>query len=199
MIDRTGTSPRALARLALAPLIFGAALLFGLAACDSPASRPARTHDAALDVLAAPAETGTRTAAAAAPEARPQAANDNARRIGDRPIWTSTRDLTAEENARRHFERNGEAFGARTLDEFLARVHAFTGDPPSRALRLERANGDRLFYDPEDNVFAVVDRRGAPRTMFRPDDGMAYWERQKVREAEFVARNPGRRRAAAAG
>ena len=31
--------------------------------------------------------------------------------------------------------------------------------------------------------FAVANREGAPRTMFKPDDGMAYWQEQKTREA----------------
>ena len=43
--------------------------------------------------------------------------------------------------------------------------------------------GDILYYDPKGNVFAVSNKEGAPRTMFKPDDGMAYWEKQKDREA----------------
>ena len=34
------------------------------------------------------------------------------------------------------------------------------------------------------NVFAVVSRDGAPRTMFKPRDGAAYWQEQKDRVAE---------------
>ena len=45
-----------------------------------------------------------------------------------------------------------------------------------------RANGDTLIYDPKANVFAVRSKAGAPRTMFKPDDGMAYWQEQKARE-----------------
>ena len=30
---------------------------------------------------------------------------------------------------------------------------------------------------------AVASKAGAPRTMFKPDEGMAYWEEQKAREA----------------
>jgi pyocin large subunit-like protein len=48
------------------------------------------------------------------------------------------------------------------------------GHPPKGALTLTRKNGDTLFYDPKANVFAVANKDGAPRTMFKPDEGMAY-------------------------
>ena len=48
---------------------------------------------------------------------------------------------------------------------------------------INRQNGDRLIYDPRANVFAVVSKDGAPRTMFKPRDGAAYWAQQKDREA----------------
>jgi hypothetical protein len=34
-------------------------------------------------------------------------------------------------------------------------------------------------YDPKGNLFAVVDKDGAPRTLFKPRDGAAYWDQQK--------------------
>lgn len=108
---------------------------------------------------------------------------DDAPLYKGKPLWSSSRRFSAEENARRHFEKNGEAVGARDYEDFLAKVHGFVRKPPRDALTLTRANGDRLLYDPKSNLFAVVTRDGAPRTMFKPDDGMAYWERQVAREA----------------
>jgi pyocin large subunit-like protein len=49
---------------------------------------------------------------------------------------------------------------------------------------LARPNGDTLFYDPRANVFAVADRDGLPKTMFKPDNGGAYWQEQKDRGAK---------------
>ena len=86
------------------------------------------------------------------------------------------------EGAQRAFDRNGETFGARSVDQFVSKAHAFVGHPPKGTLTLTRKNGDTLFYDPKANVFAVANKQGAPRTMFKPDDGMAYWEKQKDRE-----------------
>ena len=60
--------------------------------------------------------------------------------------------------------------------------------PPRGAQTLTRRNGDTLIYDPAGNVFAVATRDGAPRTMFKPDEGAAYWAKVKAREAEGGAR-----------
>src|SRR5436190_7190066 len=100
------------------------------------------------------------------------------------PIWSASKKYSAQSNAEYAFKRNGQAFGARDLDDFVKKAHAFVGHPPKGTLTLTRANGDTLFYDPKANVFAVANKQGAPRTMFKPDDGMAYWEEQKAREAK---------------
>jgi pyocin large subunit-like protein len=99
-----------------------------------------------------------------------------------KPMWAPSRRNSAEDGAQRAFERNGETFGAKSLDQFVKKAHAFVGHPPQGTLTQTRANGDTLFYDPKGNVFAVANKEGAPRTMFKPDDGMAYWEKQKDRE-----------------
>lgn len=103
--------------------------------------------------------------------------------IDGRPMWSATRRFTAEQNARRVFERNGAAFGVSTVDAFVEKAHAFVSRPPRGALTLTRSNGDTLIYDPAANVFAVVNREGAPRTMFKPDEGAGYWETVKAQEA----------------
>jgi len=96
-----------------------------------------------------------------------------------KPIWSANRRYTAEENAAYHFERNGEAFGADTVEAYVEKAHAFVSRPPAGVQTLKRPNGDTLFYDEKANVFAVSNREGAPRTMFKPDNGPAYWARQK--------------------
>jgi pyocin large subunit-like protein len=105
-----------------------------------------------------------------------------------KPVWAPSRKNSAEDGAERAFERNGEAFGAKSVDQFVQKAHAFVGHPPKGTLTLTRKNGDTLFYDPKDNIFAVANKEGAPRTMFKPDDGMAYWEKQKATEQKRQAR-----------
>lgn len=120
-----------------------------------------------------------------APTRSDQAArrDEPVRELDGRPIWSTSRRGTAEENAQRAFDRNGEAFGARDLDDFVRKAHAFIEKPPAGTQRLTRANGDVLLYDAKSNVFAVATKDGAPRTMFKPDEGAAYWDQQKARQA----------------
>ena len=105
-----------------------------------------------------------------------------------KPMWAPSKRFSAEEGAQRQFERDGAAFDAKTLDQYVKKAHAFVGHPPKGTLTLTRKNGDILFYDPKANVFAVSNKEGAPRTMFKPDDGMAYWQKQKDREEKRTAR-----------
>ena len=99
-------------------------------------------------------------------------------------MWAANRRHTADENAEYHFERDGSDFGAKSVDDYVAKAHAFVDKPPKDVATLVRSNGDKLMYDAKGNVFAVVSREGAPRTMFKPRDGAAYWDQQKQREAE---------------
>lgn len=95
------------------------------------------------------------------------------------PMWSQNRTHTAQENAEFHFEQAGAEIGARTLDEFLAKTHRFVDHPPAGTLTVTRRNGDRLLYDPRNNIFAVATAEGAPRTIFKPANGMEYWTEQK--------------------
>jgi hypothetical protein len=104
--------------------------------------------------------------------------------VEGKPMWAANRLHTAQENAQYQFERDGADFGARSVDDFVAKAHAFVDKPPADVLTLTRTNGDRLFYDAHGNVFAVATKDGAPRAMFKPRDGAAYWDEQKERAAE---------------
>ena len=110
--------------------------------------------------------------------------DEQVRLVDGKPMWSSSRRGSAEDNARKSFDRNGETFGARDLDDFVKKAHAFVDHPPAGTQQLKRANGDVLFYDPKGNVFAVANKDGAPRAMFKPDQGAAYWDQQKTRESK---------------
>ena len=104
--------------------------------------------------------------------------------VDGKPMWAPNRQHSADENARYQFAKNGGDFGARTESDYVVKVHAFVERPPSDAQFLDRRNGDRLIYAPRVNTFAVVTKDGAPRTMFKPRDGAAYWSEQKARETK---------------
>jgi pyocin large subunit-like protein len=107
-----------------------------------------------------------------------------ATRYGDWPLWSQNRKYSADENAHYHFEKHGPEFSAKSYTDYMAMVHGFIHAPPAGTQTLKRSNGDTLFYDPKGNVFAVMTKAGAPRTMFRPDNGAAYWRQQKIIESQ---------------
>jgi pyocin large subunit-like protein len=170
----------------------GAALALtvgALGACDNGPSavetRADRSGGYASRDYAAEDRGSTRSEARREPAARAEAETPT---INGAPMWSASQRYTAEENARRSFERNGADFGARDMDDFVRKAHAFVDKPPRGTETLTRRNGDTLFYNAERNVFAVANRDGAPRTMFKPDEGAAYWEEQKGREAARAER-----------
>ena len=165
----------------------GLAAACALAGCGREADRAARPEAQAADAA------GGGYARASYTPRRAQAQDTApAPAYGDgKPTWASSRRYSAEESEQRQFERNGAAFSARSADDYVAKAHAFLDTPPASAQSVVRANGDKLYYDPRSNVFAVVDKQGAPRTMFKPREGMAYWTQQK----QSLADSGGRRRA----
>lgn len=176
-------------RTALTVALGTTAALALLGACDNGPS------------AVAPQAAGSQMASAAAPAAKPAASaraekvdhrDDPVKLVDGKPIWAASRRASAEANAQRAFERNGEAFGARSLDQYVRKAHAFVEHPPAGTQTLTRRNGDVLLYDPRGNVFAVADKGGAPRTMFKPDEGAAYWQKQKDSVSRQTARrSPG--------
>ncbi|HEY3888363.1 MAG TPA: hypothetical protein VGL73_07305 [Caulobacteraceae bacterium] len=180
----------------IAALLAGAALVLG--GCDGGAATAARDHTggaAAADTTVA-ADNGHSVLNAR--DSSDSADRDDARRepvalVDGKPMWAANRRHTAQENANYQFQRDGADFGAHTLDEFVAKAHAFTSAPPKGALTLTRSNGDKLLYDPARNIFAVVTKDGAPRTMFKPAAGKAYWDQQVQRQADGGDQNNGSR------
>jgi pyocin large subunit-like protein len=75
-----------------------------------------------------------------------------------------------------HFEKHGHEFGDITKEAYLKLANdLFTSDD---ALRKTEPDGDLLFYDVASNTFGVLSEEGYIRTCFKPDDGIAYWNRQ---------------------
>lgn len=171
-------------------------LALGLAACDGGASAVKAPKAGDVASAAEPASDREAPSYDSAPT-RPDPRDAPVRKVAGKPMWAANRTRTAEENAQRGFERYGAEFAAADVDDYVRKTHAFVGHPPAGAETLKRANGDTLIYDPKDNVFAVVTKAGAPRTMFKPDDGEAYWTTQKAGGGQ--RRTASRERASAAG
>jgi pyocin large subunit-like protein len=152
------------------------AAALSVAACDNGPSAVETRDRAAIAEATLAAATGA-TAAEAAPET--QAA---------KPVLTANRRETVDAKIARLYQRNGAAFGARSPEDYLSKIKAFTESTPSGVEKVRRPNGDTLFYQASTNTFAVVARDGTPRTMFKPDDGASYWAQQKERAPTFGQR-----------
>lgn len=147
---------------------------FSVTGCDNgPSAVQTRDRTAQVAEATLTAATGATSAEAATPDAT------------IKPVLTANRRETVDAKITRLYERNGAAFGARSPEDYLARIKAFTESPPAGVERISRPNGDTLLYQASSNTFAVVKRDGTPRTMFKPDDGPTYWAQQKERAPTF--------------
>ena len=169
---------------------FAAVLALALAACGREADRASRAE--------APSESAGRTAPAS--YIQPQSTQSQtdreataARYDDGKPVWAANRQRSGQENAQAQFQRNGADFAAADVDAYVRKAHAFLDTPPKGAQTTTRRNGDVLYYDPKANIFVVADRQGAPRTMFKPRDGMNYWLQQKQSVASQASSRGDRR------
>lgn len=167
-------------RLTNSLLIVAGVAALGLSACDNGASAVETRDRAALAEEAKPEDGGPDEAAAKSATAS----------AGDKPALTANRRETVDAKVQRLFERNGADFGTPTPEAYLAAITAFTARPPADAETVRRASGDVLIYQASTNTFAVVDAEGVPRTMFKPDDGPAYWAKEKAAAPTFGQRRP---------
>jgi hypothetical protein len=93
--------------------------------------------------------------------------------------WSTTKALTSSENAGAHWSKHGGEFPEfKNTSQYVDGAQNFVTNPPATVLTKTRPNGDVLLYDPVSNTFAVKNSAGAPRTMFRPTDGINYWNKQ---------------------
>jgi pyocin large subunit-like protein len=133
-------------------------------------------------------ETRDRAEVAAGPAAA--SGEDRSAAATSAPAMTASRRESAEAKIDRLYRENGADFGARSPEDFAAKARAFIDQPPAGTERVERPNGDVLLYQASTNTFAVASRDGAPRTLFKPRDGAAYWAEQKAAAPTFGRRRP---------
>jgi pyocin large subunit-like protein len=134
---------------------------------------------AALLAALAACDNGAKALAPQTPTARAEAPS-----AAGRLSWAASRTRTAEESAQAQYERNGQALGATSVEDYIAEARAFVSRPPKGTQMATRRNGDVLYYDPASNRFAVATSQGQPRTLFKPREGAAYWADQKAKAAQ---------------
>lgn len=76
-----------------------------------------------------------------------------------------------------HYNKHGKDMGFSSAAEYEAAASAVINDP--RALhKFEKEDNDDVFYIKETKDFVILSTDGYIRTYFRPNSGMAYFERQ---------------------
>lgn len=83
--------------------------------------------------------------------------------------WSSTRDMSPDENAEHHFDKHGDEFGFKTKEVYLQAANDFVSSPPDGTLTVKQVDGDQVYFHPDKNWFAVVSYKGQIRTFYRLD------------------------------
>ncbi|MFN9895880.1 MAG: RHS repeat-associated core domain-containing protein [Acidobacteriota bacterium] len=100
-----------------------------------------------------------------------------AARVG---IWSETKGLSRVQNAFNHWNgHRSDVPNLHNAKQYVEAARDFVANPPAGIPSKTRTNGDVLLYDAASNTFAVKNAQGAPKTMFKPTDGAAYFHRQK--------------------
>lgn len=87
--------------------------------------------------------------------------------------YTFKNDRLLEE----HFEKHGIEMGFVTAEEYEKAASDVVNHPDSLH-KLEKEDGDDVYYRVETNEFVVVSKKGYIRTYFCPDSGKKYFDKQ---------------------
>lgn len=76
-----------------------------------------------------------------------------------------------------HFEKHGSDFNYTTKEEYLAGANKVISSEDVLH-KIEKEDGDDVYYLKETNEFVIVSTDGYIRTYFKPADGIEYYNRQ---------------------
>lgn len=76
-----------------------------------------------------------------------------------------------------HYEKHGKSMGFGSAEEYLAAANAVVASPEALH-KVEKEDGDAVYYLESSNDLVIVSTDGYIRTYFRPEDGKGYYERQ---------------------
>lgn len=83
----------------------------------------------------------------------------------------------SDELLEEHYEKHGREMGYASSEEYLAGANAVIHN--SDVLhKTEKEDGDDVYYVEASNDLVIVSTDGYIRTYFRPEDGIAYYNRQ---------------------
>lgn len=82
-----------------------------------------------------------------------------------------------EQNLTQHFEKHGNEFDYKTKEEYVAGANRVISSKEALH-KLEKEDGDDVYYLEATNEFVVVSKQRYIRTYFKPDKGIAYYNKQ---------------------
>lgn len=93
------------------------------------------------------------------------------------PIWSATKGKTPVENAFKHWKDHKNEFPEfLNSKQYVESSWNFFKRPPVGTLVKKRTNGETLLYHEATNTFGVCTKHEIPKTMFRPNEQIRYWE-----------------------
>ena len=76
-----------------------------------------------------------------------------------------------------HYEKHGKEMGYTSAEDYLAGANEIIYNPESLHKK-EAEDGDDVYFLQETSDLVIVSTGGYIRTYFRPEDGIAYYNRQ---------------------
>lgn len=131
-----------------------------------------------------PEETSSQIETTTAEEPTPEASSKAPETTGT--TTAATTEETREEVVYRfrnknlkmqHYEKHGIEMGFDSADEYEAAASAVVNNPEALH-KIEKEDGDDVYYVEETNEFVVVSTDGYIRTYFLPSSGKRYYDRQ---------------------
>lgn len=83
----------------------------------------------------------------------------------------------SEKLLNQHYEKHGKDMGFASADEYEKAASDVINNPDALN-KLEKEDGDGVFYVVDTNEFVVLSTEGYIRTYFLPDAGRAYYDKQ---------------------
>lgn len=92
-------------------------------------------------------------------------------------VTQTSYEFRNEEFLQEHFEKHGDEFDYATAEEYQEGASRVINDSDSLH-KLEKEDGDDVYYLESTNEFVIVSKDGYIRTYFKPSDGREYFDRQ---------------------
>lgn len=108
-----------------------------------------------------------------------KSSKNNTVSTSDAPSVETSKARWTSDNLIKHWKKHKKEFPEyKSAAEYGNAALRFFENPPEDTLFKKRSNGDNLYYHPPRNLFGVTTKDGIPKTFFKPNNGIKYWNKQ---------------------